>query len=99
MTIRQAEAAKLLLEDVAASESAVRKMALIPVSRNQISALVSLAYNLGSGGFSRSVALERLNKCDYQGAADGFLRYNRAGGKVNDHLTGRRQKERALFFA
>jgi len=99
MTITESKADQLLLEDVAASENAVRSMARVPVNRNQFSAMVSLAYNLGSGGFSRSVVLSRLNKGDYAGAADGFLQYNRAGGQVDDHLTERRQKERALFLS
>ena len=99
MTITESKATQLLLEDVAASENAVRSMARVRVNRNQFSAMVSLAYNLGSGGFSRSVVLSRLNDGDYAGAADGFLQHNRAGGQIDAHLTERRQKERALFLS
>lgn len=98
MTITEAEAERLLREDVRASEDAVRSMVEVPVNRNQFSAMVSLAYNLGSGGFSRTTVLERINRGDYQGAADGFLNHNKAGGKVIEHLTHRREKERELFL-
>lgn len=98
-TISEAEADRLLRQDVAASEAAVRRMVLVPVNRNQFSAMVSLAYNLGSGGFSRSSVLEALNKGKYKAAADAFMNHNKAGGVVNAHLTERREKERALFLA
>lgn len=98
MTITEAEAERLLREDVRASEDAVKSMVNVSMNENQFSAMVSLAYNLGSGGFSRSTVLERINKGDYAGAADSFLNHNRAGGKVNEHLTHRREKERALFL-
>ncbi|WDI32057.1 lysozyme [Hyphococcus flavus] len=98
MTITESEAEQLLREDVRDSEDAVKRMVEVPVNENQFSAMVSLAYNLGSGGFSRTTVLERINQGDYQGAADGFLNHNRAGGQVNEHLTHRREKERELFL-
>lgn len=98
MTVTEGEAERLLREDVRDSENAVRNMLEVPVNVNQFSAMVSLAYNLGSGGFSRSTVLERINKGDYRGAADGFLNHNKAGGKVNEHLTQRRERERELFL-
>lgn len=36
---------------------------------------------------------------DYAGAADEFLRWNKAGGKVLNGLTRRREAERALFLS
>ena len=73
-------------------------MVLVPVNENQFSAMVSLAYNMGSGGFSRSTVLEALNEGDYEQAADNFRNHNRGGGEVIAHLTERREKERALFL-
>lgn len=98
MTITEAEAARLLREDVQGAENAVRRTVLVPVNENQFSAMVSLAYNLGEGGFGRSAVLEALNKGDYSDAADAFRKHNKAGGKPNEHLTARREKERALFL-
>ncbi|MEO1136682.1 MAG: lysozyme [Pseudomonadota bacterium] len=98
MTITEAEAERLLREDIRASEDAVRKMVTVPVNQNQFSAMVSLAYNMGAGGFSRSSVLSEINAGDYQGAANAFRNHNRAGGRENEHLTERREKERTLFL-
>lgn len=97
-TITEAEADKLLRQDLRGSEEAVRGLIAVPVNENEFSAMVSLCYNLGEGNFSRSDVVERLNAGDRKGAADAFLNHNRAGGVPNDHLTARREKERALFL-
>lgn len=103
MTITEAEAEALLRADVADSEDAVRRAVTVSVNRNQFSAMVSLAYNLGAGGFGRSKVVERVNAGDYAGAADAFLFHDR--GRVDGemqvipHLTERRKKERALFLS
>lgn len=102
MTITEAQAEQLLRADVRNSEDAVRRMVTVPINENQFSAMVSLAYNLGSGGFSNTSVLERLNDGNTKGAADAFLRYNRA--RINgtltaiQHLTKRRGQERTLFI-
>jgi lysozyme len=87
-----------LRQDVKDAEDGVRRKVTVPVNRNQFSAMVSLAYNLGVGGFGRSTVLAALNAGDYNGAADAFLNHNKAGGKVLEHLTKRREQERALFL-
>ncbi|WP_411819773.1 lysozyme [Hyphococcus formosus] len=102
MTITEAEAERLLREDVAYSENAVRELVVVPINENQFSALVSLAYNLGSTRFSNSSVFELLNNGDYQGAADAFIFHDRAriNGELQSipHLTERRAKERELFL-
>jgi lysozyme len=102
MTITKAQAEQLLREDVSDSENGVRKLVVVPMNENQFSAMVSLAYNLGTGGFSKTTVLEKINQGDYSGAGDAFLNHDRA--RVNGvlqsipHLTERREKERALFL-
>ena len=98
MVITEAEAEALLREDVRASEDGVRSRVTAPINENQFSAMVSLAYNLGLGNFSKSAVLSNVNDRDYRAAADAFLNHNKAGGKVNEHLTHRREKERTLFL-
>ena len=66
---------------------------------NEHAALVSFAYNCGSGALETSTLRRKLNAGDRQGAADQFLRWDRAGGGVMAGLTKRRQQERALFLA
>lgn len=97
--ISEAEADRLLREDVAGAEAGVRRQVIVAVNDNEFSAMVSLAYNLGLGGFGRSSVLEKLNDDDRQGAADAFLQYVRAGYQVIEHLKQRREEERALFLA
>lgn len=65
---------------------------------NQFGAMVSLAYNIGPGAFNKSTVLRRFNDGDTQGAADAFLMWNKAGGKVLAGLTRRRKAERELFL-
>lgn len=65
---------------------------------NQFGAMVSLAYNIGPGAFNKSTVLRRFNAGDIQGAADAFLMWNKAGGKVLAGLTRRRKAERELFL-
>ncbi|WP_049012749.1 lysozyme, partial [Citrobacter freundii] len=48
---------------------------------------------------STSTLLRKLNDGDVKGAADEFLRWNKAGGKVLNGLTRRREAERALFLS
>ncbi|MGE0410133.1 MAG: lysozyme [Amphiplicatus sp.] len=97
-TISEAQADGLLREDVRGAEDGVRRLVTVAVNRNEFSAMVSLCYNLGVGGFERSRVLARINDGDREGAADAFLTHNRAGGQVVEHLTERREKERALFL-
>lgn len=98
MTITEAQAGQLLREDVRDAEDGVRARVLAPVNENQFSAMVSLAYNLGLSAFGRSTVLEALNQGDYSQAADNFMNHNLAGGVPNEHLTHRREQERALFL-
>lgn len=71
----------------------------VKVSQNKFDAMVSLAYNIGVGNFSKSTLLKKLNKGDFKGASLEFERWNRAGGKVLAGLTKRRLKEKALFIS
>ncbi len=94
-----AEQAKTYFKhDLAKFEKTVNESVIVPLSQNQFDALVSLTYNIGSGAFNNSTLLKKLNKGDYQGAADQFLVWNKAGGKVMKGLVRRREAERALFL-
>ncbi|MDU4063032.1 MAG: lysozyme [Acinetobacter baumannii] len=84
--------------DTCKFEKTVNESVTVPLTQNQFDALVSLTYNIGSGAFNNSTLLKKLNKGDYQGAADQFLVWNKAGGKVMKGLVRRREAERALFL-
>lgn len=98
MTIKQETAERLLKTGLVSYESDVSRLVKVGVTQGQFDALVSFTYNLGARSLSTSTLLRKLNAGDYAGAADEFLRWNKAGGKVINGLTRRREAERALFL-
>lgn len=98
MTITAAEADAILSRDLGNVESALRSTVTLPLSQNEFDALVSLTFNIGATAFKNSTLLKKLNIGDRAGAADQFLVWNKAGGKVLQGLVNRRQAERAQFL-
>lgn len=98
MTITQTKADELLREGVKEYESGVKGMLRVQVDQCQFDALVSFAYNLGVSALRGSTLMRKLNAGDARGAADEFLRWNKAGGEVLAGLTRRRRAERELFL-
>jgi lysozyme len=69
------------------------------INQNQFNALVSFAYNIGTGNFSSSTLLKKVNKNpDDLTIKAEFLRWNKANGKVINGLTNRRIEEADLYF-
>ena len=99
MTIKQETAELLLKTGLVSYESDVSRLVKVGLTQGQFDALVSFTYNLGARSLSTSTLLRKLNAGDYAGAADEFLRWNKAGGKVLTGLTRRREAERALFLS
>ena len=88
-----------LLELVANKDFADKIFPLIKVkvSQNQFDAMVSLAYNIGVGNFSKSTLLKKVNSGDFDGASFEFLKWNKSGNKELLGLTRRREREKDLF--
>lgn len=61
-------------------------------------ALVSFSFNVGLGTLQRSTLRQKHNRGDYDGAADEFLKYSMAAGKVLKGLLNRRKDERAMYL-
>lgn len=99
MTITQQQADDWLVAALVKYEAAVSKALTRSPSQSQFDAFVSLCYNIGEGAFSRSTAVKLFNAGDVLGAADAFLLWRKAGGKVLQGLVNRRADERALFLA
>ncbi|MDU4065939.1 lysozyme [Enterobacter kobei] len=99
MTIKQETAERLLKTGLVSYENDVSRLVKVDLTQGQFDALVSFTYNLGARSLSTSTLLRKLNAGDYAGAADEFLRWNKAGGKVLNGLTRRREAERALFLS
>lgn len=95
--IDEAEADRRLRADLRIAEDGVNRLAP-PLTQNQFDACVSLAFNVGTGAFGNSTLLKLLHAGDTAGAAEQFLRWNKAGGKTLAGLTRRREAERMLFL-
>lgn len=69
------------------------------INQNQFDALASFIYNLGGANLSKSTLLRKVNaNPNDPSIANEFLRWNKAGGKVLNGLTKRRQSESSLYF-
>jgi lysozyme len=101
MTITLKEAEDLLKKDIKRFTDALDKMNL-PLNDNQYSAVLSFCFNLGIGAFNSSTLKKLILAKDYKGAAEQFLRWDKArvNGelKVLAGLTKRRKEERELFL-
>lgn len=96
--ITQARAKALFMNTLTTYENAVLRNVKVALNQNQFDALVSFTYNLGEANLKSSTLLRKLNARDYMGAAEQFLRWNKAGGRVLNGLVKRRAAERALFL-
>jgi len=101
-TITDAEAERLLRDDLAGFERDVAKLVKVPVTDDQFGALVSFTYNLGAGALASSTLLKRINaKASLKEIEASWLQWNKA--RVNGVLTPlrgltiRRQAEYDLF--
>jgi lysozyme len=97
MSITKAEAEAILKRDIIKYENGVKDAIKVDLTPNQFSACVSLCYNIGVGAFKKSSVARFCNTRQWQKAADAFMLWNKAGGKVLPGLTRRRAAEAALF--
>jgi lysozyme len=96
--ISEAEAEALLIRDLESSEGWVRRLIKTALTENQYSALTSFTFNVGAGALQRSTLRMKLNRSEYQDAAEEFPKWRIAGGRILAGLVRRRAAERALFL-
>jgi lysozyme len=98
----QEQADKRLCADLTKRTSAVEALLTEHADPNQLGALVSLAYNIGTGALAKSTVLKAHNRGDAQAASRAFGLWNKAtvGGKLTvlAGLTARRAAEAALYL-
>lgn len=92
-------AEKLLRIDLESCMKCVLERVTVPLSDNELSALLCFVFNLGPTAFINSTLLRLINENRKQEAADQFLRWDKAAGKVLAGLTARRKAERELFLS
>lgn len=68
----------------------------VPMYQYEWDAIVSWAYNVGTGAACKSTLVKKLRLLDYSGACKELLRWNRFNGKELKGLTIRRQQEYQL---
>ena len=85
---------RVLREDLARRyEPAIRDAVKKPLKPHQFDALLSLCFNIGTGGFKGSTVVKRLNAGAFRGAADAILLWDKPS-----MLVPRRRRERELFL-
>ena len=97
MTITEHQAEEMLKSELNEYEGYINNLVTAELNQNQFDAMVSWVYNLGGGNLKASTLLKVLIAGDYAGVPAQMMRWNKAGGKVLEGLTRRRQAEADLF--
>ena len=96
--IDASEAETLLLNDMNIANQALIRLVSVPLNSHQRAALVSFVFNVGSGAFQASTLRQKLNRGEYNPAAEQFLKWIHGGGRQLPGLVRRRHAERELFL-
>jgi GH24 family phage-related lysozyme (muramidase) len=67
--------------------------------QSKFDSVVSFAYNAGLGNYQRSTIRIKVNRGDWEGAAEAFMSWTKAGGKEVAGLVKRRKAEKTLFLS
>jgi lysozyme len=97
-TFTMDEVNAILANDLERFVAGVQKYCPVGLNQSRLDALVSFSFNVGLGTLQRSTLRQKHNRGDYQGAADEFLKYTKAGGKILKGLVNRRNDERAIYL-
>lgn len=90
----------LLAKDLMRFERGVLRNCPSAVGRQGVfDALVSFSFNVGLGNLQRSTLRMKTNRGEFEEAADQFLKWTKAGGRVLPGLVKRRKDERALYLS
>ena len=90
----------LLAQDLARFERGVARLCPAALdSQGRFDALVSFGFDVGLGSLQRSSIRAKTNRREFEEAAEEFMKWTKAGGKVLPGLVKRRQDERALYLS
>ena len=96
------EVDQLFARDLVSFERGVLRLAPNldrPEHQHKFDACVAFSFNVGLGNFQRSTIRQKIIREDWDAAADAFMQWTKAGGKVLKGLVRRRQAEKDLFLA
>jgi len=88
---------EILRKDLNRFEQGVLRLIKVPMTQGQFDGLVSFSFNVGLGNLQNSTLRMKMNRGDYAGAAEQFLVWTKAGGKVLKGLVIRRTHEKEMF--
>lgn len=88
---------EILRKDLARFEAGVLRLIKVPLTQGQFDALVSFSFNVGLGNLQNSTLRMKVNRGEYDSAAEQFLVWTKAGGKVLPGLVKRRTHEKEMF--
>ena len=94
------ELVDLFKVDINSFERGVLRLSPILANhQSKFDSCVSMAYNAGLGNYQRSTIRMKVNREDWNGAAEAFMSWTKAGGKEVAGLVKRRKAEVALFLS
>ena len=93
------EVDSILAQDLGRFERGVLRLCPAAIDRQGVfDSLVSFSFNVGLGNLQRSGLRMKTNRGDFDEAADEFLKWTKAAGRVLPGLVKRRKDERAMFL-
>ena len=94
------EVDSILAQDLGRFERGVLRLCPAAIDRQGVfDSLVSFSFNVGLGNLQRSGLRMKTNRGDFDEAADEFLKWTKAAGRVLPGLVKRRQDERAMYLS
>ena len=98
-TLSMGEVDEMLAKDLQSFENGVRRLCPSGLTPGRLGALTSFAFNVGLGNLQRSTIRMKHNRGDFDGAAEAFMAWTKAGGKELKGLVNRRKDEKALYLS
>ncbi len=94
------EVDRILSQDLGRFERGVVRLCPAAVGRQGVfDALVSFAFNVGLGNLQRSSLRMKTNRGEFEEAAEEFMKWTKAGGRVLPGLVKRRLDEQRLYLS
>lgn len=93
-----AEVDAILAADLSTFERGVLRLCPTGLTQSRFDSLVSFSFNVGLGNLQRSTIRQKHNRGDFEGAAEAFMQWTKAGGKELPGLVKRRKDEMALYL-
>ncbi|HII0620557.1 TPA: lysozyme [Salmonella enterica subsp. diarizonae serovar 50:r:z] len=91
------ECMALLDSDLKPVYAAIKRLVKVPLTDYQRTALATFVFNTGTGAFTSSTLLKKLNAGDFEGARNQMQRWVFAGGEKWKGLMTRREVEMAIW--